>query len=114
MEFITKQILIKENFHGDISYITLIEDSKGKKPSQCPSTDSDTKKKNMKCHYYKKKKHVKLECRKLKADQTARTVPENKRVEGSKTQATKVTTTTEESIIYLFMTWKATSDLVSK
>ena len=61
-------------------------DSKGKKPSQGPSTDSDMKKKNMKCHYYKKKGHVKLECRKLRANQAAGTVSENKRVEGSKTQ----------------------------
>ena len=46
-------------------------DSKGKKPSQGPSTDSDMKKKNMKCHYCKKKGHVKLEYSKLKANQAA-------------------------------------------
>jgi len=68
----------------------------------------------MKCHYCKKKGHVKLECRKLKTDQAAGTVPENKRVEGSKTQTTKVTTTTEESIIHLFIVWEATSDLASR
>ena len=33
MEFITKQILIEENSHGDISYVTLIGDGKRKKPS---------------------------------------------------------------------------------
>jgi len=67
-EFVTKQILMKENSHGDTLYIVLIGDSKRKKPSQGPSTDSDAKKKNMKCHYCKKKGHVKLECRKLKAN----------------------------------------------
>jgi len=89
-------------------------DGKGKKPSQSPSTDSDAKKKNMKCHYCKKKEHVKSECRKLKADQAAGTVFENKRVEGSKTQTAKVAATTEESVIHLFMAREATSDLASR
>jgi len=102
-EFVIKQILMEENSHSNASHITLMGDGKGKKPSQGPSTDSDAKKKNMKCHYCKKKGHVKLEYRKLKAYQAARTVPENKRVEGSKTQTTKVATTTKESIIYFFI-----------
>jgi len=59
---------MEENSHGSTSYIALIEDSKRKKPSQGPSTNSDAKKKNMKCHYCKKKRHVKLEYRKLKAN----------------------------------------------
>jgi len=114
MEFVTKQILMEENSYDNASHVTLIEDGKEKKPSQGPSTDSDMKKKNMKCHYYKKKGHVKLECRKLRANQAAGTVSENKRVEGSKTQTTKVIATTEESIIYLFMVWEATLDLASR
>ena len=89
-------------------------DGKGKKPSQGPSTDSDAKKKKMKCHYCKKKEHVKSEYRKLKADQAAGTVFENKRVEGSKTQTAKVAATTEESVIHLFMAREATSDLASR
>jgi len=89
-------------------------DSKGKKPSQGPSTDSDMKKKNMKCHYCKKKGHVKLECSKLKGNQAAGIVSKNKRVEGSKTQTAKVAATTEESVIHLFIARKATSDLASK
>jgi len=80
-EFVTKQILMEENSHGNASHIALMGDGKGKKFSQGSSTDSDAKKKNMKCHYYKKKEHVKPECRKLKADQAAGIVPENKRVE---------------------------------
>jgi len=39
-EFVTKQILIEENSHGNALYVVLIGDSKGKKPSQGPSTDS--------------------------------------------------------------------------
>jgi len=113
-EFITKQILIEENSRGDASHVTLMGDDKGKKPSQGSSTDSDAKKKNMKCHYCKKKRHVKSECRKLKANQVAGTVSENKRVEGSKTQTAKVTATTEESVIHLFMARKVTSDLASR
>jgi len=88
MNFIIKQILLEENAHKNTSHIALIEEDKGKKPvkqSQDPSADSDAKKKNMKYHYCKKKGHLKLECRKLKANQSARTVAENRRVEGSKT-----------------------------
>ena len=114
MEFVTKQILMEENSHGNASYVALMGDGKGKKSSQGPSTNSDVKKKNMKCHYYKKKGYVKPECRKLKANQAAGTVPENKRVEGSKTQTAKVAITTKESIIHFFMAWEATSDLASK
>jgi len=114
MEFVTKQILIEENSCSNASHIALMGDGKGKKFSQGPSTDSDAKKKNMKCYYCKKKRHVKPEYRKLKADQAARTVPENKRVEGSKTQTAKIATTTKESIIHLFMAWEATSDLASR
>jgi len=113
-EFVTKQILMEENSRGDASHIALMGDGKGKKPSQGPSTDSDAKKKNIKCHYCKKKGHVKSECRKLKADQAARTVPENKRVEGSKTQTAKIATTTKESVIHLFMAQEVTSDLTSR
>ena len=97
MEFVTKQILMEENSHGDASHVVLMGDGKGKKPSQGSSTNSDAKKKNIKYHYCKKKGHVKLEYRKLKANQAARTVPKNKRVEGSKTQTAKVTATTEGS-----------------
>ena len=114
MEFVTKQILMEENSHGGALHITLMEDGKGKKPSQGPSTGSDAKKKNMKCYYCKKKGYVKSECRKLKANQTARTVSENKRVEESKTQTAKVAAITEESVIHLFMAQKATSDLASR
>jgi len=67
-EFVTKQILMEENSCGDASYVALMGDGKGKKPSQGLSTDSDANKKNMKCHYCKKKGHVKSEYRKLKAD----------------------------------------------
>jgi len=63
MELVTKQILIEENSYSDASHIALIGDSKEKKSSQGPSTDSNTKKKNMKCYYYKKKEHVKSEYR---------------------------------------------------
>jgi len=54
MEFVMKQILIKEKSCGDTSYIVLIGYNKGKKPThqlQGSSADIDTKKKNMKCHY---------------------------------------------------------------
>ena len=114
MEFVTKQILMEENSRSDTSHVALIGDGKEKKLSQGPSTNSDAKKKNMKCHYCKKKRHVKSECRKLKADQAAGTVSENKRVEGSKTQTAKVATTTEESVIHLFMAQEVTSDLASR
>ena len=93
---------MEENSRGDASHVALMGDGKGKKPSQGPSTDSDAKKKNMKCHYCKKKGHVKSECRKLKADQAAGTVSENKRIEGSKTQTAKVATTTKK-VLFIFL-----------
>jgi len=114
MKFVTKQILIEENSHGNASHVALIEDGKEKKSFQGPSTNSNAKKKNMKYYYCKKKKHVKPEYRELKANQTAGTVPENKRVKGSKTQTAKVVATTEESVVYLFIAQKVTSDLVSR
>ena len=61
-EFVTKQILIEENSHGNASYVTLIGNNKRKKPSQGPSTNSDVKK-----------------------NQAAGTISENRRIEGSKT-----------------------------
>jgi len=42
-EFVTKQILMEENSHGNASHVALMGDGKGKKPSQGPSTDSDAK-----------------------------------------------------------------------
>ena len=80
---------VQQNTYRDASHIALMRESKGKKPvkqSQDPSADGNVKKKNMKCYYYKKKGYLKLECRKLKANQSAETVPENRRVERSKTQ----------------------------
>ena len=117
MDFVIKQVLLEENACGDASYIALIEKDKGKKPvkqSQDPSSDGNVKKKNMKCHYCKKKGHLKSECRRLKANQIAGTVPENKRVEGSKPQTAKVAITSKESVIHLFIAWEAISDLASK
>jgi len=69
----------------------------------------------MKCYYCKRKGHFKSEYKKLKANQAARTVPENKRVEGSKTQTAKVATTfEEEDIVCLFMVQRSTSDLAGR
>ena len=82
---------VQQNTHRDTLHIALMGESKGKKPvkqSQNSSADGNVKKKNIKYYYYKKKGYLKLECRKLKANQSAGTVPENKRVEGSKTQTT--------------------------
>jgi len=46
-----------------------------------------------------------LKCRKLKANQAARTVPKNKKVEESKFQTAQIARTSE---IYLFMAQKVT------
>jgi len=85
MDFVIKQILLEENACGDTSHITLIGEGKGKKPvnqSQDPFANSNTK---IKFHYYKRKGYFKSECKKLKANQSAGTVSENRRVEESKT-----------------------------
>jgi len=70
-DFVIKQILLEENAYRDVSHITLMGEGKEKKSvkqSQDSSANSDIKKKNMKCHYCKKKRHLKLECIKLKAN----------------------------------------------
>ena len=118
MDFVIKQILLEENTHEDASYIALIGEGKGKKPvkqSQDSSVDSDAKKKNMKYHYCKRKGYFKLECKKLKANQAAGTVPENKRVERLKTQTAKVVTISkEEDVVCLFIAQGSTSDLARR
>ena len=117
MDFVIKQIL-QENVHKDVSHVTLMREGKEKKPvkqSQDPSINSNAKKKNIKYYYCKKKEYFKSECKKLKADQAAGTVPKNKRVERSKTQTTKVATISkEENIVCIFMAWRSTSDLAGK
>jgi len=64
MDFVIKQVLLEENVCGDASHVALMEEGKEKKPikqSQDPSANSDVKKKNMKCYYCKKKRHLKSE-----------------------------------------------------
>ena len=117
IDFVIKQIL-QENTHGDVSHVTLMREGKEKKPVkqlQNPSINSNAKKKNIKYHYCKRKEYFKSECKKLKADQAAGTVPENKRVEKSKTQTTKVAAISkEENIVCIFMVWRLTSDLAGR
>ena len=109
---------MEENAREDASYIALIGEGKGKKPvkqSQDSFVDSDAKKKNMKYYYCKKKGYFKLKCKKLKANQVAGTVPENRRVERSKTQTAKVTAISKEKdIVCLFIAQGSTSDLAGK
>jgi len=51
----------------------------------------------------------------LKANQAAGTVPENKRVEKSKTQTMKVAAISkEENIVCIFMIWRSTLDLAGR
>jgi len=52
-----------------------------------------------------------LKCKKLKANQAARTVPKNKKVEESKFQTAQIARTSE---IYLFMAQKVTLDLANR
>jgi len=118
MDFVIKQILLEENARGDASHVTLMGEGKGKKPvkqSQDPSVDSNAKKKNMKCHYCKRKGHFKSECKKLKADQAAGTVSENRKVKESKTQTAKIAATSEEEdVVCLFMAQGSTLGLAGR
>jgi len=118
MDFVIKQILLEENARGDASHVTLMGEGKGKKPvkqSQDPSVDSNAKKKNMKCHYCKRKGHFKLECKKLKADQAAGTVSENRKVKESKTQTAKIAAISEEEdVVCLFMAQGSTLGLAGR
>ena len=90
---------------------------KGKKPIhqfQGSSNDGDAKKKNMKYHYCKRKGHIKSECRKLKADLASGNVSDNKKGQGSRDQNAKVASTTQETLINLFMVHQGKSDLADK
>ena len=90
---------------------------KGKKPIhqfQGSSNDGDAKKKNMKCHYCKRKGHIKSKYRKLKADLASDNVSDNKKGQGSRDQNAKVASTTQETLINLFMACQGKSDLADK
>jgi len=103
MDFVIKQILLEENACGSTPHVALVGDGKGKKPIyqfQGFSNDGDVKKKNMKCHYCKRKGHIKSECRKLKADLASGNVSDNKKGQGSRDQNAKVASTTQETLIY--------------
>jgi len=69
--FIIKQVLLEEKNHiRPLSQIALFGNTKWKKPggqTLVSSDDSMAWKKNLKCHYCKKKGHIKSECWKLKA-----------------------------------------------
>jgi len=68
----------------------------------------------MKCHYCKRKEHIKSECRKLKADLTSGNVSDNKKRQESRDQNAKVALTTQETLINLFMACQGKSDLADK
>jgi len=117
MDFVIKQILLEKNTCESTLYIALVGDGKGKKPIhqfQGSSNDGDAKKKNMKCHYCKRKGHIKSKCRKLKADLASGNVSDNKKGQGSRDQNAKVASTTQETLINLFMVHQGKSDLADK
>ena len=68
---ITHVLTEEKNTKLSSSQMVLIAHTKGKgKPQSSKPSDGDKKK--IKCSYCKKKDHIKSECRKLKADQTAK------------------------------------------
>ena len=117
MDFVIKQILLEENAHGSTPHVALVGDGKGKKPIyqfQGFSNDGNVKKKNMKCHYCKRKGHIKSECRKLKANLALGNVSDNKKGQGSRDQNAKVALNTQETLINLFMAHQGKLDLADK
>jgi len=117
MDFVIKQILLEENARGSTPHVALVGDGKGKKPIhqfQGSSNDGDAKKKNMKCHYCKRKGHIKSEYRKLKTDLASGNISDNKKRQGSRDQNAKVTSTTQETLINLFMAHQGKLDLADK
>ena len=114
-DFVIRQALMEERTRGGTqSHVALMGNIKGKKPSnhtkELPD-DSTAWKKNLKCHYCKKKGHIKSECRKLKSDQAGGN-PDKSRPTTSGDHTAKVATTAqEESVVNLFMAREGTSDL---
>jgi len=72
MDFVIRQILMDEKARETTPHIALIGNQKGKKSAHQSSdwsSDNNAKKKNLTCHYCKKKDHFKVNCWKFKADQ---------------------------------------------
>jgi len=114
-DFVIHQALMEERTCGDTqSHVALMGNIKGKKPSNYtkePLGDSTAWKKNLKCHYCKKKGHIKSECRKLKSDQPGGNPDKSKPTTSGDHTAKVATTTLEESVVNLFMAWERTSEM---
>ena len=85
-------------------------DQKGKKPAN-QSNDNDAKKKNLACHYYKKKGHFKANCWKFKADQGTNDSTDTKKAKELKDETAKLAADNKETVINLFMAWEGALDL---
>jgi len=114
-DFIIKQVLLEEKNHiRPLSQIALVGNTKWKKPGgqTLASSDNSTAwKKNLKCHYCKKKGHIKSECQKLKTDQPNGGPERSKSTTNTDHTAKIATAATKESVVNLFMAWIGASDL---
>jgi len=72
------------------------------------------KKKNLICHYCKKKGHFKVNCWKFKVDQGVNNFTDTKKVKESKDKTIKLVANNKETVINLFMAQEGTLDLTEK
>jgi len=115
MDFVIRQILMDEKAQEATPHITLMGNQKGKKSthqSLDQSNDNDAKKKNLACHYCKKKCHFKVNCWKFKVDQGSDDTTNAKKGQGSKEKTAKLVVDEKETVINLFMVREGTIDLV--
>jgi len=110
MDFVIRQILMDEKSQEAVPHVALKVDPKGKKPAN-QSNDNDAKKKNLICHYCKKKGHFKANCWKFKVDQGTNDSTDAKKAKESKDKMAKLAADNKETIINLFMAWEGTLDL---
>jgi len=113
MDFVIRQILMDEKSQEATPHVALKVDQKGKKLAY-QSNENDAKKKNLICHYCKKKGHFKVNCWKFKADQEVNNFTDTKKVKESKDKTIKLVVNNEETVINLFMAREGTLDLAEK
>jgi len=103
-DFIIKQILMDKKSQEENLHVVLIGHGKGKRPAyqaSDQSSDFEGKGKDLKCFYYRKIGHIKLECRKIKADLTYNGNSNQKKEPESREENAKLASTQKKTLIKL-------------
>ena len=113
-DFVVRQILMDEKVCEGPPHVALMSHGKGKKPvyqSTNYSCDHEGKKREVKCFYYNRVGHIRLECKKMKADLGSHNSSSYKKRHESQEESVKLASTTQETLIKLFMACEGSLDL---